>query len=168
MNTQDWFPLGFTDLISLQFKGLSRVFSNSTVKSISYPALSFLYGPTLTYMTIGKNIALIRWTFVVRVMSLLFNMLSRLLIAFLQRSKCLLIPWLQSSSVVSLEPKKRKIHHGFHYCPMYLIGSAVHGVAKSWTLLSNWTELNWWDWMPWSLFFECWILSKFFHSPLSL
>ena len=45
---------------------------------------------------------------------------------------------------------------------------AVHGVAKSQTRLSNWTELNWWDWMPWSLFSECWALSQLFHSPLSL
>ena len=60
------------------------------------------------YMTTGKAIALTRWTFVGKVMSLLFNMLSRLVIAFLSRSKCLLISWLQSLSAVILEPKKRK------------------------------------------------------------
>ena len=59
-------------------------------------------------MTTGKTIALTRWTFVDRVMSLLFNMLSRLLITFLPRSKCLLIPWLQSLSAVILEPPKIK------------------------------------------------------------
>ena len=59
-------------------------------------------------MTIGKTIALTRRTFVGKVMSLLFNMLSRFVIAFLPRSKCLLISWLQSSSVVILEPKKIK------------------------------------------------------------
>ena len=58
------------------------------------------------YMTIGKTIALTRWTFVGKVMSLLFNMLSRLVIIFLPRSKCLLISWLQSPSAVILEPKK--------------------------------------------------------------
>ena len=57
-------------------------------------------------MTTGKTIALTRWTFVGKVMSLLFNMLSRLVIAFLPRSKCLLISWLQSPSGVILEPKK--------------------------------------------------------------
>ena len=58
------------------------------------------------YMTAGKTIALTRWTFVGKVMSLLFNMLSRFVIAFLQRSKCLLISCLQSPSSVNLEPKK--------------------------------------------------------------
>ena len=57
-------------------------------------------------MTTGKSIALIRLTFVSRVMSLLFNMLSRLVITFLPKSKCLLISWLQSPSAVNLEPKK--------------------------------------------------------------
>ena len=60
------------------------------------------------YMTTGKTIALTRRTFVGKVMSLLFNMLSRLVIAFLPRSKRLLIPWLQSPSAVILEPKKIK------------------------------------------------------------
>ena len=59
-------------------------------------------------MTTGKTIALTRWTFVGKVMSLLFNMLTRLVIAFLQRSKSLLISWLQSPSTVILEPKKIK------------------------------------------------------------
>ena len=60
------------------------------------------------YMTPGKTIALTRWTFVGKVMSVLFNMLSRFVIAFLPRSKGLLISWLQSSSAVILEPKKMK------------------------------------------------------------
>jgi len=60
------------------------------------------------YMTTGKTIALTRWTFVGKVMSLLFNMLSRLVIVFLPRSKHLLISWLQSPSAVILEPKKIK------------------------------------------------------------
>ena len=60
------------------------------------------------YMTTGKTIALTKWTFVSKVMSLLFNTLSRLVIAFLPRSKYLLISWLQSPSAVILEPKKIK------------------------------------------------------------
>ena len=77
-------------------------------KSINSLALSFLYSPQLShpYMTTGKTIALTRRTFVGKVMSLLFNMLSRLVIAFLPRNKCLLISWLQSPSAVILEPKK--------------------------------------------------------------
>ena len=78
-------------------------------KSISSLVLSFLYGPTLTsYVTIGKTIPLTRWAFVGKVMSLLFNMLSRLVIAFLPRSNCLLLSWLQSPSAVILEPPKIK------------------------------------------------------------
>ena len=59
-------------------------------------------------MTTGKTIGLTRWTFVGKVMSLLFNMLSRLVITFLPRSKCLLISWLQSPAAVILEPPKIK------------------------------------------------------------
>ena len=67
-------------------------------------------------MTTGKTIALTRWTFVGKIMSLLLNMLSRLVIAFLPRSKCLLISWLQSPSAVILEPKK--VCHYFHCFPI--------------------------------------------------
>ena len=71
--------------------------------------LSLLYGPTLTsYMTTGKTIALTIHTFVSKVVSLLFNMLSRFVMVFLSRSKLLLISWLQSPSTVILEPKKIK------------------------------------------------------------
>ena len=93
MNIQGWFPLGLTGLISLLFKGLSRVFS-STIIWKHQPYLqsnSHIY----LYMTTGKTIALTRQTCVGKVISLLFNMLSRLVIAFLPRSKCLLISWLQ-------------------------------------------------------------------------
>ena len=71
--------------------------------------LRFIYGPTLISIhTTGKTIALTIQTFVGKVMSLLFNMLSRLVIAFLPRSNCLLISWLQSPSAVIFEPKKVK------------------------------------------------------------
>ena len=92
MNIQDWFPLGLTGLISLQCKGLSRVFSNTTVQK--NPFFSTYYSlrsnSHIHYMTIGKTIALTRWTFVGKVMSLLLNMLSRLVITFLPSGKHLL------------------------------------------------------------------------------
>ena len=81
-------------------------FPTPQLKSISSLVLSFLYSPTLTYMTTGETIALTRQTFVGKVMSLLFNMPSRLVITFLPRSKHLLISWPQSPSAVILEPPK--------------------------------------------------------------
>ena len=106
---QDWFPLGLTGWISMQSKGLSRVFSNTTVQKHQFSALSFfMVQLSHPYITTGKTIALTRWTFVGKVMFLLCNMLSRLVIAFLSRSKNLLISWLQSPSAVILEPKKIK------------------------------------------------------------
>ena len=93
MNIQDWFPLGLTGLISLLFKRFSRVFSNTTVQKCSAFFKVQLLHP---YMTTGKTVPLTRWTFVGKVMSLLFNMLSRLVITFLPRSKCLLISRLQA------------------------------------------------------------------------
>ena len=73
MNTQDWSPLGWTGWISLQSKGLSRVFSNTSVQKDQAFFTVHLSHP---YMTTGKTIALTRWTFVGKVMSLLLNMLS--------------------------------------------------------------------------------------------
>ena len=110
MNIQDWFPLGLTGLISLQSKGLSRVFSNTTSSKASVLCCLAFFMVQLShpYMTTGKTIALTRWTFVGEVMSLLFNMLSRLVMTFLPRGKCLLISWLQSPSAVILGPKKIK------------------------------------------------------------
>ena len=72
------------------------------------------------YMTTGKIITLARWTFVGKVMSLLFNMLSRLVIAFLPRSKHLLILWLQSPSASDFRASKNKVYHYFHCFPTYL------------------------------------------------
>ena len=92
MNIHDWFPLGWTGWISLQSKGFSRVYSNNTV--LQHSAF-FMVQLSQLYMTIGKTIALTRWKFVGKVISLLFNMLSRCVIAFLPRSKHLLISWLQ-------------------------------------------------------------------------
>ena len=78
MNIQGWFPLGLTGLISLQSKGLSRVFSSTTVqKHQFFGAQSSLWSISHTGATTGKAIALTRWTFFIKVMSLLFNMLFR-------------------------------------------------------------------------------------------
>ena len=110
MNIQDWFPLEWTGLISLQSKGLSRVFSNTTVQrhQILQCSAFFMVQLSYPYMTTGKTIALTRRTFGGKVMSLSFNMLSRFVTVFLLRSKHLLISWLQSPSEVILEPKKIK------------------------------------------------------------
>ena len=101
MNIQGWFPC------------CPRDFQESSPapwsESINFSRLSLLYGPTLTSIhDYWKTIALTTWTFVSKVMSLLFNTLSRFVIAFLPRSKHLLISWLQSLSAVILEPKKIK------------------------------------------------------------
>ena len=97
----------WTGWISLQSKGLSRVFSNTTVQILWHSAF-FIVQLSHPYMTTGKIIALTRRTFVDKVMSLFFNMLSRLAITFLPKSKPLLISWLQSLSAVILEPPKIK------------------------------------------------------------
>ena len=97
----DWF-----DLLAVKGTLKSLLQRHSSKASILRRSAFFIVQLSHPYMTTGKTIALNRWTFVSRVMSLLFNMLSRLVIAFLPRSKCLLISWLQSSSVVILEPPK--------------------------------------------------------------
>ena len=103
-NTQDWSPLEWTGWISFQFKSQHH----SSKASILRCSAFFTVQLSKPYMTTGKTTALTRWTFVGKVMSLLFNMLSRLVITFLPRSKCLLISWLQSPYAVILEPKKIK------------------------------------------------------------
>ena len=109
MNIQEWFPLGWTGWISLQSKGPSRVFQHHSSKiSILWHSAFFIVQLSHPYMTTGKTIALSRWTFVDKVMSLLFNMLSRLVITFLPRNKCLFMSWLQSPSAVIWEPPKTK------------------------------------------------------------
>ena len=91
MNIQDWSPLVFTGLISLQSKGLSRAFSNTTVQKHQFCSAFFIVQISHPYMTTGKTIALTRQNFVGKVMPLLFNMLSGFVLAFLSRNKCLLI-----------------------------------------------------------------------------
>ena len=120
MNTQDWYPLGWTGWVSLKSKGFSSLLQpHSSKASILQCSAFFIVLLWHPYMTTGKTIALIRWTFVIKVMYLFFNMLCRLVITFLPRSKCLLISWLQSPSAVILEPPKI-VCHCFHCFPIYL------------------------------------------------
>ena len=99
----DWF-----DLVALQGTLKSLLQHHSLESSILWHSVFFMVQLSHLYMTTGKTIALTIWTFVGKVMSLLFNTLSRFAIAFLPRSNHLLISWLQSPSAVILEPKKRK------------------------------------------------------------
>ena len=111
MNTQDWSPLGWTGWISLQSKGFqfkSLLQHHSSNASILLCSAFFIVQLSHPYMTIGKTIALTRQTFVRKAISLLLNVLSRLVITLLPRSKRLFISWLQSPSAVILEPRKTK------------------------------------------------------------
>ena len=130
MNIQGWFPFGLISLISLQFKGLSSLLQHHSLKVLILQCSAFLMVQlSHPYMTTRKIIALTVQTFVGKVMSLLFNMLSRFVIAFLPRSKCLLISCLQSISAVILEPKKIKSVTVF---PLFL----------------HLFSMKWWDQMP--------------------
>ena len=108
----DWF-----DLLAVQGTLKSLLQHHSSKVSILQHSAFFMVQLSHPYMIIGKTKALTRWTFVSKAMSLLFNMLSRLIIAFLPRSKCLLISWLQSPSAVISEPKERKSLTGFIVSP---------------------------------------------------
>ena len=102
------FRIGWFDLLVVQGTLKSLLQHHSSKASILQRSAFFIVQLSHPYMTTGKTIVLTRWTFVGKVISLLFNMLSRLVIAFLPRSKRLLISWLQSPSAVILEPKKIK------------------------------------------------------------
>ena len=111
----DWF-----DFLLVQGTLKSLLQNHSSKASILQCSALFIVQLSHPYMTTGKTIALTRWTFVSKVMFLLFNILSGLVIAFLPRSKHLLISWLQSPSAVILEPPKNKVCHCFHCFPIYL------------------------------------------------
>ena len=100
------FRMDWLDLLAVQGTLKSLLQNHSSKASILQHSAFFIVQLSHPYMTSGKTIALTRWTFVGKVMSLLFNMLSRLVVTFLPRSKHLLISWLQSPSAVILEPKK--------------------------------------------------------------
>ena len=121
----NWF-----DLLALQGTLKSLLQYHSSKASVRWCSAFFMFHLSHLYMTTGKTIALTRRIFVGKVMSLLCNMLSRFVIAFLPGSKCLLISWLQSPSAVILEPKKIK---------SLTVSTASH-------LFS----MKWWDQIPWS------------------
>jgi len=102
------FRMDWLDLLAVQGTLKSLLQHHSSKASILQHSAFFLVQLSHPYITTGKTIALTRWTFVGKVLSLLFNVLSRLVIAFLPRSKRLLISWLQSPSAVILEPPKMK------------------------------------------------------------
>ena len=149
MHIQDWFPLGLTGLIFVQSKGLSRAFSNTTVQRHQFfgTQLSLWSNSHIHTWLLEKTIALTRRTIVGKVMSLLFNILSWLVITFLPRSKRLLISWLQLPSAVILEPPKIKSLSVSIVSP-----SICHEVMGPDATI---------------LVFECWVLSQLFHSLLS-
>ena len=143
MNIQGWFPLGLTGWISLQSRGLWRVFFSTTIRK------HWFFGAQLSlwsnsHIHTWKNHSFDYMELCHKVMSLLFNMLSRFVIAFFPRSKCLLISWLQSPSAVILEPNKIKSVTISIFSP-----SICHEVMRLDAMFS---------------FFECWVLSQLFHS----
>ena len=113
------FRMDWLDLLAFQGTLKSLFQHHTSEASILLRSAFFIVQLSHPYMTTGKTIALTRGTFVCKVMSLPFNMLSRLVIAFLPRSKHLLITWLQLPSAVILEPKKI-VSHCFHCFPIYL------------------------------------------------
>ena len=108
----DWF-----DLLAVPGTLKCLLQHHSSKASILWCSAFFIIQLSHPYMAIGKTISLTRWTFVGKVMSLLFNMLSRFVIAFIPRSKHLLISWLQSPSAVILEPKKIKSDTVYSFSP---------------------------------------------------
>ena len=114
----DWFGL-----LAVQGTLKSLLQHHSSKASILQCSAFFIVQLSHPYMTTGKTIALTRQTFIDKVMSLLLNMLSRLVITFLPRTKRLLISWPQSPSALILEPPKNKVSHCFHCFPIYLAWS---------------------------------------------
>ena len=145
MIIQGWFSLGLTDLLAVQGTFKSLLWHHSSKASVLLCSAFFMVQVSHMNMTTGKTIALTIWTFVGKVMSLLFNMLSRFAIAFLPRSNNLSISWLRSPSRVILEPKKIKSVIVSCFSP-----SICHEVMG-----------------PDAMIFVFWMLSFTFHSPLS-
>ena len=133
------------DLLAVQGTLKSLLQHHRSKTSILQCSAFFIVQLSHPYMTTRKIIALTRHTFVGIVMSLLYNMLSRLVKTFLPRSKYLLISWLRSPSAVIFEPQKIK-------------SLTVSIVYLSICLF----VMKWWDQMPWSSFSECWVLSQLF------
>ena len=140
------FRMDWLDLLAVQRTLKSLLQYHSSKASILLGSAFFTIQLSHPYMTTGKTIALTRWTFFGKVISLLFNMLSRLVITFLPRSKRLLISWLQSPSAVILEPPKIKSDTVSTVSP-----SISHEVIGPEAMI---------------LVFWCWVLSQLLHSPL--
>ena len=120
MNIQDWFPLGFTGLISMQYKGLSRVFSN-TIASIFQHSTFFMVQISHPYMTTrGKKKSFTRQTFVGKVMSLLFKILSRLVITFFSKEKSSFNFMAVVTICSDFGAQEKKVYHCFLCFPIYL------------------------------------------------
>ena len=113
------FKIDWLDLLVVQGTLKSLLQNHSSKASILWHSAFFIIQLSYSYMTTGKTMVLTRRTFVSQVMFVLFNTLSRYVIAFLPRSKCRLISWLQSPSTVILEPKKA-VCHCFRFFPIYL------------------------------------------------
>ena len=142
------FRMDWLDLLAVQGTLNSLLQHHSSKASILQYSAFFMVQLSHPYMTTRNTIALTRWTFVSKVMSLLFNRLSGLVIAFLPRSKHLFISWLLSPSAVILEPPKIKSLTISIVSP-----SICHEVVGPDAMI---------------FIFKCWILSQLFHSPLSL
>ena len=126
------FRMDWLDLLAIQGTLKSLLQHHSSKASIHQHSAFFIVQLSHPYMTPGKTIALTRRTFVGKVMSLLFNMLSRMVISFLPRSKCLFISWLQSPSAVILEPPQNKVWHCVHCFPIYFswsVGTRCHDLS---------------------------------------
>ena len=130
------FRMDWLDLLAVQGTLKSLLQDLSSKASIFQHSAFFTVQLSHPSMTTGKTIALARWTFVGKVKSLLFNMLSRLVITFLPRSKRLLISWLQSPSAGILEPQKIKLEND-KYCMI----SLIYGILKN--------KLGWGMWGEW-------------------
>ena len=128
------FRMDWLDLLAVQGTLKSFLQHHSSKASILQLSALFIVQLSHPYMTTGKTIALARRTLVGKVMSLLFNVLSRLVITFLPRSKCLLISWLQSPSAVILETQKRKSGTVSTVCPSYFPwsdGTRCHDIGDN-------------------------------------
>ena len=144
------FRMDWLDLLAVQGTLKSFLQHLSSRASILWHSAFFMVQLSYPYMTTGKNIVLTRWTFVGKVMSLLLNVLSKLVIAFLPRSKHLLFFNFVAAVTICSDfgAQENKAYHCFHCFPIYLPwrdGTGCH-----------------------DQFFECWVLSQLFHSPLPL
>ena len=140
------FKMDWLDLLAVQWTIKSLLHHHSSQASILQHSAFFIVQLSHPYMTTGKTIALTRWTCVGKVMSLLFNMLPRLVITFLPRSKHLLISWLQSPPAMILEPPKQSL-------PLF-------------PLFFHIFAMKWWDRMPWSLFNKCNVINAMGEEKL--